>query len=120
MALSENEEIIRVWDCGSPLYDSYEVVAISNLIERHFMKQPYLSGSRIDDDLSRPEKRAKNEAGPTCKNARKYSCVRCFLSGLALWKRKKMNNNGEGKEKAMKKKKKKAGFFKINFPCRVY
>ncbi|EYU32216.1 hypothetical protein MIMGU_mgv1a025593mg, partial [Erythranthe guttata] len=68
--VSENEEIIRVWDCGSPLYDSYEVVAINNLIERHFMKQPYLSGSRIDDDLSHhadvwSEKRAKNEAGPT-------------------------------------------------------
>ncbi|KAL9176338.1 hypothetical protein ABFS82_02G172200 [Erythranthe guttata] len=96
--VSENEEIIRVWDCGSPLYDSYEVVAINNLIERHFMKQPYLSGSRIDDDLSHhadvwSEKRAKNEAGPTCKNARKYSCVRRFLNGLALWKRKKMNSN---------------------------
>ncbi|KAL7158872.1 hypothetical protein ABFS83_02G172300 [Erythranthe nasuta] len=110
MALSENEEIIRVWDCGSPLYDSYEVVAISNLIERHFMKQPYLSGSRIDGDLSRHANvSSKNEAGPTCNNARKYSCVRRLLSGLALWKRKKMNNNGEGNKKAMKKNK--AGFF---------
>ncbi|PIN23617.1 hypothetical protein CDL12_03648 [Handroanthus impetiginosus] len=25
------------WDCGSPLYDAYELVSITNIIERHMM-----------------------------------------------------------------------------------
>lgn len=46
----EEEEVIKkIWDCGSPLYDSYELVAITNIIERHLVLLPYLSGSRKDD-----------------------------------------------------------------------
>lgn len=30
----------RVWDCGSPLYDAYELVSIANIIERHMMLLP--------------------------------------------------------------------------------
>lgn len=25
----------RVWDCGSPLYDSYELASLSHLLDRH-------------------------------------------------------------------------------------
>ncbi|XVF80201.1 hypothetical protein PTKIN_Ptkin15bG0051900 [Pterospermum kingtungense] len=35
-----------IWDCGSPLYDSYELVSLSHLIERHLMKPPYLGCSK--------------------------------------------------------------------------
>lgn len=30
-----------LWDCGSPLYDSFEVVAIHYIIDKHLVKLPY-------------------------------------------------------------------------------
>lgn len=42
----EEDEAIHIWDCGSPLYDSYELVSLSHLIDRHIMVLPSLSGSR--------------------------------------------------------------------------
>ncbi|KAK8636240.1 hypothetical protein V6N13_004944 [Hibiscus sabdariffa] len=40
-----NEAALDIWDCGSPLYDSYELVSVSHQIERHLMKLPSLGGS---------------------------------------------------------------------------
>lgn len=37
---------VAIWDCGSPLYDSYELVSLTRLIERHLMILPSLGGSR--------------------------------------------------------------------------
>jgi len=31
----EEQEAINVWDCGSPLYDSYEIASLGHLIDRH-------------------------------------------------------------------------------------
>lgn len=44
----ESEKVmIKVWDCGSPLYDSYELAALTHLIERHLMALPEsLGGSK--------------------------------------------------------------------------
>ncbi|KAF5464439.1 hypothetical protein F2P56_014514 [Juglans regia] len=42
----EGEEALAIWDCGSPLYDSYELVSLSHVIERHLMKLPNSSGSK--------------------------------------------------------------------------
>ncbi|CAN6710834.1 unnamed protein product [Malus baccata var. baccata] len=43
----KEDEEFGIWDCGSLLYDSYEFVSISHLIERHLMALPYsLGGSR--------------------------------------------------------------------------
>ncbi|KAL2345888.1 hypothetical protein Fmac_007173 [Flemingia macrophylla] len=30
-------EGVGIWDCGSPLYDSYELVSLSHTIQRHMM-----------------------------------------------------------------------------------
>ncbi|CAL0315359.1 unnamed protein product [Lupinus luteus] len=35
-----------IWDCGSPLYDSHELVSLSHMVERHMMVWPYLGGSK--------------------------------------------------------------------------
>ena len=35
-----------MWDCGSHLYDSYELVSISSLIDRHMMAFPFVGGSK--------------------------------------------------------------------------
>ncbi|XVF73055.1 hypothetical protein PTKIN_Ptkin12aG0170800 [Pterospermum kingtungense] len=42
---NEDAATFGIWDCGSPLYDSYELVSLSHLIERHLMKLPSLGGS---------------------------------------------------------------------------
>ncbi|KAM7275373.1 hypothetical protein ACFE04_017239 [Oxalis oulophora] len=45
----KNGEEAAVWDCGSPLYDSYELVSLNYIIERHLMALPtsnILGGSK--------------------------------------------------------------------------
>ncbi|OMP08589.1 hypothetical protein COLO4_06320 [Corchorus olitorius] len=43
----EEAAAFAIWDCGSPLYDSYELASLSHLIERHLMKlPPSLGGSK--------------------------------------------------------------------------
>lgn len=42
----DHSEALAIWDCGSPLYDSYELVSLTHLIERHLMTPPSLGGSR--------------------------------------------------------------------------
>ncbi|KAL8235851.1 hypothetical protein R6Q59_016932 [Mikania micrantha] len=32
----------KIWDCGSPLYDSHELVSITNVLDRHMMKFPHV------------------------------------------------------------------------------
>ncbi|KAJ8900617.1 hypothetical protein K2173_025394 [Erythroxylum novogranatense] len=43
---SEEVNSLALWDIGSPLYDSYELVSLSHLIERHLMIVPCLGGSK--------------------------------------------------------------------------
>lgn len=114
----DDEKAIKIWDCGSPLYDSYELVAVSHIVERHFMILPYLSGSRnLQNEpcqSSSSDKPAPD--GAASKNAGKSSVsVLSFLSELVernVWKRKM---DGDRKQKA---KKQKTGISKI-FTCRI-
>ncbi|PIN13877.1 hypothetical protein CDL12_13482 [Handroanthus impetiginosus] len=92
-----DEEVLKIWDCGSPLYDSYELVAVSNVIERHCLALPYLNGSREVVTQSCPSPRlvsssvvkpAPNEA--LSRNARKSSVFWLFSRFVegTLWKTK--------------------------------
>ncbi|XWS38257.1 hypothetical protein CRYUN_Cryun19dG0115800 [Craigia yunnanensis] len=38
---SEQKESDSIWDCGSPLYDSYELASFGHVLERHTMALPY-------------------------------------------------------------------------------
>ncbi|KAL0373780.1 UNVERIFIED_CONTAM: hypothetical protein Sradi_3293700 [Sesamum radiatum] len=93
---ADDEEALKIWDCGSPLYDSYELVAVSNVIERHLMELPYLNRNRSSRKVANqrgslmlsPVKPAADGTGS--KNWSKFS-VLSFLSGLVeghVWKRK--------------------------------
>ncbi|KAJ6940481.1 hypothetical protein NC651_006578 [Populus alba x Populus x berolinensis] len=42
----EEEKALAIWDLGSPLYDSHEVVSLAHLIERHLMTPPSPGGSK--------------------------------------------------------------------------
>ncbi|XP_047167935.1 uncharacterized protein LOC124836776 [Vigna umbellata] len=41
----EEEKTMAIWDCGSPLYDSYELVSLDHIIDRHLMAFPSSNGS---------------------------------------------------------------------------
>lgn len=36
----QDQAAVSIWDCGSPLYDSYELVSFTYFIERHMMVLP--------------------------------------------------------------------------------
>ncbi|WCJ22384.1 hypothetical protein M5689_004479 [Euphorbia peplus] len=40
----KEDKILSVWDLGSPLYDSYELVTLSHIIDRHLMIFPFYTG----------------------------------------------------------------------------
>ncbi|KAH0460375.1 hypothetical protein IEQ34_011038 [Dendrobium chrysotoxum] len=34
--------LFSMWDCGSPLYDSFELSSLFHIIDKHMMKLPFL------------------------------------------------------------------------------
>ncbi|RDX73906.1 hypothetical protein CR513_46412, partial [Mucuna pruriens] len=44
-AYEKEENAMSMWDCGSPLYDSYELVSFDHIIDRHLMEFPSSNGS---------------------------------------------------------------------------
>ncbi|KAL3615700.1 hypothetical protein CASFOL_041361 [Castilleja foliolosa] len=89
----DDEEAMRIWDCGSPLYDSYELVALTNIIERKFMIFPnYLSGSRKAAAFPPPPpKLVADEAATAMKRRRKkkkeIGMSKLFFYVKSLWKK---------------------------------
>ncbi|KAI9110124.1 hypothetical protein K1719_019165 [Acacia pycnantha] len=49
-----------IWDCGSPLYDSYELVSVTHVIERHWMIFPFQAASSSKNSSSHREKVRKS------------------------------------------------------------
>ncbi|WJX86834.1 hypothetical protein P8452_69088 [Trifolium repens] len=46
--VDDKEEKARaIWDCGSPLYDSYELVSLDHHINKNLMAFPSLHGSKL-------------------------------------------------------------------------
>ena len=43
----DNQGVVAIWDCGSPLYDSHELASLSHLIERNTMSLPFLCSTRF-------------------------------------------------------------------------
>ncbi|KAL2490280.1 Uncharacterized protein Adt_25908 [Abeliophyllum distichum] len=91
----KEEKTLKLWDCGSPLYDSHEVASISHVIERHFMVLPYLSGSRNVKESSLISSSSSIQSEPkkaeSSSKVRGFSVVK-FLKDILegnLWKRKK-------------------------------
>lgn len=37
---------VSIWDCGSPLYDSFELASFCHQLDRHLMLLPFSKGSR--------------------------------------------------------------------------
>lgn len=54
---SKESGAFPIWDCGSPLYDSHELVSLAYTIERHMIMWPCLGGPKpIITSLSDPQR----------------------------------------------------------------
>ncbi|TYI19395.1 hypothetical protein ES332_A07G161800v1 [Gossypium tomentosum] len=90
-----------IWDCGSPLYDSFELVSVSHQIERHLMKLPSLGGpnrqtTRIGhrSDVTISDSTSNDGRDKDRSSLRKR--LREFL-GSRFWKRRKVwTKEGQG------------------------
>ncbi|KAF2291220.1 hypothetical protein GH714_020719 [Hevea brasiliensis] len=102
----DEEKALPMWDLGSPLYDSYELVSLSHHIERHLMILPSLVGSRRPSRKFCPASdavpaaifldscaRDNNGRSSTVYSVSEYVKER-------LWKRKRRNEIGHKKMKA--------------------
>ncbi|KAL4562643.1 hypothetical protein LXL04_026671 [Taraxacum kok-saghyz] len=82
----------KIWNCGSPLYDSYELVSIAHVLDMHQMTFPYVinrSASSVIHPLS--HSRSLTVSNPSRKM---NSCS--FMPSFKLWKI-KINNRSKVK-----------------------
>lgn len=103
--IGEEEERLKIWDCGSPLYDSHELVSMNYLIEKKFMKFPYHnrslrgngqssrnSSSRIEEVVD-ASKKQRNIADGERKKKLKLSVIAKICTRIMSWKMMKCIKN---------------------------
>lgn len=91
----KNARVFPIWDCGSPLYDSSELVSLSHIIERHMMEWPYLGGSKqIITNFSDPDEVMISTVN--VKGSSKWIYLSELLEKI-MWKR-KVAKQGKGKK----------------------
>ncbi|EOA26166.1 hypothetical protein CARUB_v10019604mg [Capsella rubella] len=121
MVAEDDDRIL--WDCGSPLYDSYELVSLTHIIERHFMSLPSLAGtgkmycSRTPSDLGEKSNRTASAVVDLCCSS--DSTARKLMWGVFRTKWWKRAKNAEEVVDDYNKKKKKRMFCRILSGIRV-
>ena len=83
-----------IWDCGSPLYDSYELVSLAYTIERHMMVWPHLGGPKLSDPP---------EASSTASATKRSSLVASLNEFLVKGTWKKKSSHQRKKKKSTRK-----------------
>ncbi|XAR53978.1 hypothetical protein NMG60_11028946 [Bertholletia excelsa] len=111
---------MKAWDCGSPLYDSYELASLGLVLERHMMSLPFPRGGS-----PRPAGGSRSQSTVSARHDRvaKVSSIRGgFIRLEKKNKKKKMmkkkrwvEERGGGDPKAGEKSKK---LIKITF-CKI-
>ncbi|KAL5792270.1 hypothetical protein ACOSP7_000864 [Xanthoceras sorbifolium] len=110
----ENESM-AVWDCGSPLYDSYELVSLNHLIERHLMALPTLGGSKrhhtnTTTKFYYPYNASSNVVGSNISDAKGSSSSSSSVVGtLSEFVARKLWKKGVGGQRKDKRKSSKIG-----------
>ncbi|KAM5555588.1 hypothetical protein ABKV19_023486 [Rosa sericea] len=107
----DHEAALAIWDCGSPLYDSYELASVSHLIERHLMAFPSLGGSSKRfiakfSHSSSSKTTSTTSNSTTMKEAKGSNSMEENLSKILgikkMWKRKGLFGGTKEKTKKMK------------------
>nr|XP_010924829.1 uncharacterized protein LOC105047559 [Elaeis guineensis] len=92
----EREDAVPIWDCGSPLYDSFELASLCHLLDRHQMTLPFskesvrFSGRFCDepDEMLGEQRMVAGRRG-TKEKAKKRSKggLRSMFTAIAFWRR---------------------------------
>ncbi|CAL9154893.1 unnamed protein product [Musa hybrid cultivar] len=80
----------RVWDCGSPLYDSFELASFSHVLDRHTMVLPTeLQGKRMTMVAWRENNERRKKKKKKKKKAKKIiqRGLRAIYSRIAFWRK---------------------------------
>ncbi|KAL6614815.1 hypothetical protein ACP70R_037085 [Stipagrostis hirtigluma subsp. patula] len=93
----EEEELVfaAAWDCGSPLYDSFELASLHHVLENHLMvlpfpgpvsQQPERCGVAAPDETTddRRARAAKRKARRVWKGSK--AAAKVFVRALTCWK----------------------------------
>lgn len=93
----EGEKAVPIWDCGSPLYDSFELASLCHLLDRHQMTLPFSKesarlGGRVFDEpdaMPREQKLVVGWRGTKEKTTkrRKVGLLRSMFSTIGFWRR---------------------------------
>ncbi|KAI3681829.1 hypothetical protein L6452_36634 [Arctium lappa] len=86
----QHGSVSKIWDCGSPLYDSYELVSIADVIDRHLMTFPYII-SRSIRSATRPSSYSSSlplSPSSTMSHPSRKMKECSFMPSLKLWKMK--------------------------------
>lgn len=79
---------VAIWDCGSPLYDSFELASLSHMLERHLMALPFtkdpLENFQGADGHS---ERMKVQIAKVERKRDKLRLLRAVFNALAFWRR---------------------------------
>ncbi|KAL0917792.1 hypothetical protein M5K25_012883 [Dendrobium thyrsiflorum] len=87
--------LFSIWDCGSPLYDSFELSSLYHIIDRHMMKLPFLLSRSSPEREGRVEmevadvvalRRLKMKKEKRCKGRRAVG-LRAIFSAIISWKK---------------------------------
>jgi hypothetical protein len=77
----------KIWDCGSPLYDSFELASLSNSLERHLMALPFTENPpKIYEGFDENSEEKKVQIAKV-KKRNKLRLLRAVLNALAFWKK---------------------------------
>lgn len=97
--IMKKEEEKAKWDCGSPLYDSYELVSLNHLIDRNLMVFPYGSNqfSHHSHDVV-----MENKTG-SLEKSKESSWVTSLSNLLVKMKKRKDNEERTKKNKEMRR-----------------
>jgi hypothetical protein len=53
----EEELVLATWDCGSPLYDSFELASVHYILEKHTMVLPFFPDAAVSRSRRRSQRR---------------------------------------------------------------
>lgn len=78
---------VSIWDCGSPLYDTFELVSFSHLLDRHVMTLPFTHGSSIKQVSELGKSRKMREMNKNIDRNSKTRLLKMIFGSIVFWRR---------------------------------
>ncbi|KAG8043270.1 hypothetical protein GUJ93_ZPchr0010g8270 [Zizania palustris] len=72
------------WDCGSPLYDSFELASVYGVLDRHLMTLPFAKRSAAPDTDTTRERAPARRTAARAKEQRRRKAAAARRTGNAV------------------------------------